>query len=64
MRRRAATAAIDELAAAENINSSYASRLLRLALDIVEAILDRRQPGGMTLPGLMVPFPIIWLEQR
>jgi hypothetical protein len=35
--------AIDELAAAEKINSSYIFRLLRLTLlasDIVEAILD------------------------
>jgi hypothetical protein len=58
---------IDELAAAEKINSSYVSRLLRLTLlspDVVEAILDGRQPEGMTLPGLMEPFPIIWPEQR
>ena len=44
---------IDELAAAEKINSSYVSRLLRLTLlapRIVEAILDGRQPEGMTLP--------------
>ncbi len=36
-------ATIDELAAAERINSSYVSRVLRLTLlapDIVEAILD------------------------
>jgi len=36
---------IDELAAAEKINSSYASRMLRLTLlaqDIVAAILDGR----------------------
>jgi hypothetical protein len=54
---------IDELAAAEKINSSYVSRLLRLTLlapDIVEAILDGRQPEGMTLPGLMEPFPVEW----
>jgi len=57
---------IDELAAAEKINSSYVSRLLRLTLlapDIVEAILDGRQPGGMTLPGLMEPFPVRWEGQ-
>ena len=57
---------IDELAAAEKINSSYVSRLLRLTLlspDTVEAILDGRQPEGMTLPGLMEPFPIEWTEQ-
>ncbi len=40
---------INELAAAEKINSSYVSRVLRLTLlapDIAEAILDGRQPGG------------------
>ena len=60
-------ATINELAAAEKINSSYVSRLLRLTLlapDIVDAILDGRQPAGMTLPALMEPFPIIWPEQR
>jgi hypothetical protein len=58
---------IDELAAAEKINSSYVSRLLRLTLlapKIVEAILDGRQPEGMTLPGLMEPFPVEWDRQR
>jgi hypothetical protein len=60
-------ATINELAAAEKINSSYVSRLLRLTLlapDIVEAILDGRQPGGMTLPGLMEPFPVKWSLQN
>lgn len=58
---------INELAAAEKINSSYVSRVLRLTLlapDIVEAILDGRQSEGMTLPGLMEPFPVSWEEQR
>jgi hypothetical protein len=58
---------IDELAAAEKINSSYVSRLLRLTLlapDIVEAILDGRQPEGINLPGLMEPFPVAWERQR
>jgi hypothetical protein len=58
---------IDELAAAEKINSSYVSRLLRLTLlapCLVEAILDARQPQGMTLPGLMEPFPVEWERQR
>ena len=58
---------IDELAAAEKINSSYVSRVLRLTLlspDIVEAILDGRQLDGMTLPVLMEPFPVEWERQR
>ena len=57
---------ISKLAAAEKINSSYVSRLLRLTLlasDIVEAILHGRQPEGMTLPGLMEPFPVEWQRQ-
>jgi len=57
---------IDELAAAEKINSSYVSRLLRLTLlapEIVEAILDGRQSASMTLPGLMEPFPAEWGRQ-
>ena len=52
---------VNELAAVEKINSSYVSRLLRLTLlapDIVEAILDGRQPERMMLPGLMEPFPV------
>jgi len=54
---------LNELAAADKINSSYVSRLLRMTLlspDIVEAILDGRQPVGMTLPGLMKPFHVEW----
>ena len=58
---------IDEIAAAEKINDSYVSRLLRLTLlapNIVEAILDGRQPEGMTLPALMEPFPVEWHPLR
>jgi hypothetical protein len=43
------------------------SRVLRLTLlapDIVEAILDGRQPEGITLSGLMEPFPVRWDQQR
>ena len=58
---------IDEIAAAEKINDTYVSRLLRLtllALDIVEAILNGRQAEGMTLPGLLHPFPVEREKQR
>src|SRR4051812_36341974 len=60
---------IDELAAAETINSSYVSRVLRFTLlvpDIVEEILNGRQSPEMTLPALMAPFPfpVAWEGQR
>ena len=54
------------MAAAEKINSSYVSRVLRLTLlapTIVEAVLDGRQPPEMTLAALMQPFPVVWREQ-
>jgi hypothetical protein len=57
---------INELAAAANINSSYVPRVLRLTLlapGIVEAILDGRQPEGVTLPALMEAFPVDWERQ-
>ena len=47
---------IDEIAENEKINSSYVGRLLRMTLlapDIVEAILDGRQPVQVTLAVLM-----------
>ncbi len=57
---------IDEIAAAEKINDSYVSRVLRLTLlapDIVEAILDGRQPEEMTLPGLLKGVAVEWATQ-
>ena len=60
-------ATINELAAAEKINPSYVSRMLRLTLlapNMVEAILDGRQPEGVTLPGLLEGVPVGWGEQR
>jgi len=59
-------ATVEEIAAAEKINASYVSRVLRMTLfapDIVEAILDGRQPTEMTLDFLMRPFPVVWREQ-
>jgi hypothetical protein len=57
---------IKELAAAEKINASYLCRVLRLTLlapEIVEAILDGRQPEGVTLPGLMAGVEVEWGTQ-
>lgn len=58
---------ITELAEAEKINRSYVSRMLRLTLlapDIVEVILDGRQPVALGLEALMEAFPVEWGAQR
>ena len=56
-----------ELAAAEKINPSYVSRVLRLTLlapDIVGAIVEGRQADDMEAALLLRPFSIDWAEQR
>ena len=56
-----------QLAEKEKINASYLARILRLTLlapDIVEAVLDGRQPKGLLLADLMKTFPVEWDKQR
>jgi hypothetical protein len=58
---------IAEIGAAERINSTYVGRILRLTLlapDIVEAILDGRQPADLQVADLLRPFPLEWEWQR
>ena len=58
---------VGEIAVREKINKSYVSRVLRLTLlgpEIVEAILEGRQPEGVRLPVLMRSFPGEWAKQR
>ncbi len=58
---------IKELATAEKVNDSYVCRILRLTLlapDIVEAILDGRQPKMLQLKDLMGSISTDWSEQR
>ena len=58
---------IEELAERERVNAGYMSRVLRLTLlapDIVEAILDGRQPEGLRLEDMLNEFPVAWVEQR
>jgi hypothetical protein len=60
-------ATFEELSRAEKINPSYLSRVLRLTLlapEIVEAILDGRQPAGLQLDDLLKPLPVEWEWQR
>jgi len=60
-------ATLDELAAAEKLDRSYVGRLLRLTLlapDIVEAVMDGREPLGIGLPALLRDLPAEWQQQR
>ena len=50
-------------ARAEELDRTYVGDVLRLTLlapEIVEAIVEGRQPEGVTLPLLMKPFPVEW----
>jgi hypothetical protein len=49
---------IEELAKRESIDRGYMSRMLRFAPEIVDAILDGRQPAGLQLDALLNGFPL------
>jgi len=58
---------VAELANREGIAVSYLTRVMRLtqlAPDIVEAILDGRQPPSLSLEVLRDQLPLDWPEQR
>jgi hypothetical protein len=60
-------ASISELAEREGIAFTYMARIMRLSLlapEIVDAIMDGRQPESVTLANMMDPFPLDWKEQR
>jgi hypothetical protein len=60
-------ASISEMAEAEKIERGYLGSLLRMTLlapDVVEAILDGRQPEALALPRLLEPFPTAWPMQQ
>ncbi|BAE49147.1 hypothetical protein [Paramagnetospirillum magneticum] len=60
-------ASLNELSEAEKINPSYLTRIYRLTLlapDIVETILDGRQPRTLHLADLMDDMPVEWDQQR
>ena len=59
-------ATLEDLARAKGVNATYVSRVLRLTLlapEIVEAILDGRQPAEMQLDDLLAGFPLEWDRQ-
>jgi hypothetical protein len=58
---------ITDLAEQEGVTDAYVCRLLPLtclAPDIVEAILDGRQPEGLRLAEMLGNGPLSWKEQR
>ena len=58
---------ISDLAEALGLDRSYVGRIMRLTLlapDIVEAIVDGREPSGVSLERLVKAMPVMWAEQR
>ena len=58
---------ITDLAEQEGVTDAYVCRLLPLtclAPDIMEAILDGRQPKGLRLAEVLGNGPLAWKEQR
>jgi hypothetical protein len=58
---------VTEISEAEQINKSYVSRILRVALlapDIIEAVLERRSGKALMLEQVERPLPAIWEEQQ
>ena len=54
-------ATLEDLARAKGVDATYVSRILRLTLlapEIVEAILDGRQPAELQLDDLLKGFPV------
>ena len=65
--RRLVERSAGELVEAEDVTRSFVNRLLRLTLlapDIVEAILDGRQPKVLQLEDLIRALPSVWAEQH
>jgi hypothetical protein len=59
-------ASVSDIARAEKLDRTYVGDVLRLTLlapDVVEAIVEGRQPVEMTLPVLMNGVPAIWHRQ-
>jgi hypothetical protein len=59
--------AITDLAAQKDVKAAYVCRLLPLtcvAPDLVEAIIDGRQPRGLRLAEMLGNGPTSWEEQR
>jgi hypothetical protein len=58
---------ITDLAEQEGVTSAYVCRLLPLtclAPDVLEMIVDGRQPKGLRLAEMLGNGPLVWKEQR
>jgi len=58
---------VSELATAEKLDRGYLGRILMLTLlapDIVESVMDGRQPAELGVHVLRKGFPVEWREQR
>lgn len=59
---------IEELANKVGVDKSFVTRMMGLALlapDIIDAIMEGREPDGLTFKDLAVkPLPLSWEEQR
>lgn len=58
---------IAEMGEALGINRFYLARMMRLTLlapCIVEAVVDGREPDGMSIERLRRPMPTVWDEQK
>ena len=58
---------VSELATAEKLDRGYLGRILMLTLlapDIVEVILEGRQPAELGVHVLREGFPVVWGQQR
>ena len=59
-------ASVSDIVRAEKIDRTYSGDILRLmlvALEIAEMIVDGRQPAEMTSPVLMKPTAVEWVVQ-
>jgi hypothetical protein len=64
---RGSYSTIKEIAIKEKFDPSYVGDVLRLTLlapDIVEMILDGRQPPGLQFQQFRKSFPLEWIAQR
>ncbi len=58
---------IKAIAEDEGVNERYVARIRRLAFlapDIIEAILDGRQPADLDLDRVLNNIPLAWMDRR